>query len=448
MKLRIRVFAATVIPALICLAVDTLSQQQDQSGRWVLYNRHNSGLATNHVEALALDSSGIMWIGTDEGLYSTIACKDGDLHFWPMHPIRNMALDTGSVMWMIGYDDSVRTFSTITHEMRAMKLDSSIKTGAICADRHGNVWIGGYDVLWEFHGESPVRIHTKHNTHFIRFAIDSGSVDHSCPITCLAADMDTILWVGINWGGIVGLNIHSLQKNTWLTIPFLQSQSQYYLAVDGANILWIAQKESKIARYRKENHYISFYSYAHLDSGVVRHICPERPSLGWLGMTEPDLGINALMALDTSTETFTSYGPPVSPFEFSKAYSIKCKTSNGNKYIGTDSGLIVFNEHGAVYDTCGGIVGVGSLTEPSWNPHASPNPFKNETHIYFSLQNQSYVQIVFLDALGRRLGVTEQRLEAGPHTIKFVPAGPSRGAYYYVIRAGGRTSAGAMHRVE
>jgi len=138
-----------------------LSRYRD--GKFTVYTTEN-GLVHNFVDALAKDSEGAIWAGTERGIsrfkdehFTNFTEKDG-----PVLGVTGICLDNEGRLWMFKksggmliYKDGVFTQQTIEG------LASTAHINSICSDRQGNLWIATGDGLFQVQGDRTRHFTTK-----------------------------------------------------------------------------------------------------------------------------------------------------------------------------------------------------------------------------------------------------------------------------------------------
>lgn len=132
---------------LLVLSQEAILQQP----QWVRYDTINSNLPDNHIHAIAFDSAGNAWIGTDFGL------TQFDGSSWTtynvgtrtvMNPVRAIVVDQMNNVWA-GTDKCVVLFSnhTLHHTyffeiFRDQLYGPTYRASSLMQDNSGNIWIG------------------------------------------------------------------------------------------------------------------------------------------------------------------------------------------------------------------------------------------------------------------------------------------------------------------
>ena len=129
-----------------CLAKFTGSE-------WIIYTRDNSGLPSDNVSCLSIDSEDNIWIGTENGL----AKFDGNNN-WKVYNITNSGLPANSIsrifinnkdtLW-IGTGGGLSRFINEKEWMTYDVTNSGIANNyvwAINEDKNGNIWLGHHSL--------------------------------------------------------------------------------------------------------------------------------------------------------------------------------------------------------------------------------------------------------------------------------------------------------------
>jgi len=109
-------------------------------------------------------------------------------------------------------------------------------------------------------------------------------------------------------------------------------------------------------------------------------------------------------------------------------------------WLGADEAEIQNSfQHGFTYlpliNNCNAVVNTREILNPSLKSKAFPNPFRNWTQIEFEQENSGRVRISILDSVGKEVTVlSDQRFNAGTHTVRFEGRNLAPGNYYYRIQ--------------
>lgn len=118
------------------------------SQSFTIYNASNSPLETNTIRCFAKDTSGLIWVGTDFGLYSY------DYTNWEVYTlanssiqsnqIRSLKVDSANNLWVGFFDAGLSKFDGLTWQdwnaSNSSIPDENIKS--ITIDANGFIWLG------------------------------------------------------------------------------------------------------------------------------------------------------------------------------------------------------------------------------------------------------------------------------------------------------------------
>lgn len=151
------------------------------------------GLKGQNIRAILANSTGTVWIGTDEGLHKYEGGKFrvyGDKDGLPFRTITALYEDRNRTLWVGSTEGLVRIdngrFQTILNEPSVRKTHVWALTG----DRKGNLWIATF-------GRGLTRYT---NGVFSNFAIKQGL--SSAMVSAIYEDREGCLWIGTNGGGL------------------------------------------------------------------------------------------------------------------------------------------------------------------------------------------------------------------------------------------------------
>jgi ligand-binding sensor domain-containing protein len=195
---------------------------------WFVYSQAD-GLASDIITSLAVDQSGVLWIGTDMGVSGlknnvwTSLNVDNGLY---NNDIRSLAVDDSDNLWigtrnnrLVKYDGSTFTEYHVNPESSGPGEMGHIHT--ISADSNGNIWVGScISGLSVFDGENWID-HVNNLSVFV---------------TSSAADTEGNVWVG----HISGLYYFSEDQWTqYTTDDGLINNSVSALELEENNSVWI-----------------------------------------------------------------------------------------------------------------------------------------------------------------------------------------------------------------
>jgi len=192
-----------------------------QPGTWETYTT-SDGLASDYVQAMAMDGEGNMWFGTNRGVsvfdgenWTTYDTSNSEL-VWKS--VSAIAIDAQGNKWFgtkwgvskfDGENWTTYTYPDLAHN----------QVNAIAIDNEGNIWFGT-----EWNGAS-------------RFDGENWTNWMDGCITAIARDEEGNIWFGTWGGGVIkfdGVNwITYNTSNSGLASNYVQS-----IAIDSANVKW------------------------------------------------------------------------------------------------------------------------------------------------------------------------------------------------------------------
>lgn len=118
-----------------------------QGQEWRTYNTENSGLPSNHINTVAVDARGDIWVGTDNGLERFNRWKWVDYNSansgLPSNDILSIAIDAAQNVW-VGTDGGLARFDGVhwvTYGPENFALfGDQYSVVAIAIGRNGNKW--------------------------------------------------------------------------------------------------------------------------------------------------------------------------------------------------------------------------------------------------------------------------------------------------------------------
>jgi PAS domain S-box-containing protein len=300
-----------------------------------LHDPHNPhSLSNNHVRAIYEDQTGILWIGTDDGLNIFDRTTDSFVgyHHDPLNPrslgdspITVIYEDRAGTLWFGTDGAGVSKYARVKEKFARYQPDpldpnslSGAEVGALDEDHTVTLWIGiqggGLDSLNRATGRF---------THYSHDPDDPHSLGHD-HVKALYEDHEGVLWVGTNQGldrldratGQFWHYVHDPDDPSSLSPGAVKA-----ILEDHTHTLWIATEEpgtlnrfdrttehaSEGGAYASERGAFTRYEYdpANPDGFIntygVRAIYEDRAGDLWLGT------YNGLVHFDRTTEKFTRY---------------------------------------------------------------------------------------------------------------------------------------------
>jgi hypothetical protein len=241
-----------------------------QNPKWVVYNSTNSGLPSNTLYSIAIDTSDNIWLGTDIGLVKfdgtnwTIfnTSNSGILD----NSILSICIDNNGTKW-IGSWGGVSVFndsSWIVYSPANSKLPDGY-VNAIAIDKQGNKWFGTGQGIVKFDG----------STWTIYNSSNSGLPTNL--ITSICIDSDNNKWIG-NGG-----NLAMFDGTNWNTS--FPAQKVETIAIDSNGYKWFGSWSDNggIARFDGMNWTYFSKSNSGLSSNYIEYITIDKKNNKWVG---------------------------------------------------------------------------------------------------------------------------------------------------------------------
>jgi len=340
---------------------------------WRRYDTTNSGLPENALGEMAIDTSGNLWITTEnKGLvkydgqnWTVYNTSNSQL---PTNTFRGIAIDKMNNKWLTTVTKGILKFNSdtcITFDTSNSGVQS-LSTNSIRIEDNVKWFAAGYRGVVKFNDTSWVRYYTG----------NSGLPD--------------------NW--VIEIYIDK-QKNKWFGTQF-----GYVAKFNSINNIWTVYNEV----------------YPGLPGGFYTEIAVDNRNIKWFGSNSGLVKYN-----DT---TVTVYGPPIPSNSLITA--LKLDRYN-NLWIGIDGGIFVHNPNGVV-----GISNLGTIISTDYELFQNyPNPFNPITRIEYSLKKNAFVRIRVFDITGKQVALLVNGFKKqGNYNVSFSTFPElSSGIYFYSL---------------
>lgn len=330
---------------LFLLAICTPFLVSAQAGKadWFNFNILNSGMKSNHVNMVAMDKGGTIWVGANSELGGLVQFDGKDWTFFsnsnsplPDNRVNSVVVDGTGMKW-IGTNRGVASYQdgewNVYHSANSGMPTNTVKCLAI--DNSGNKWIGTAGGLVRLSG-----------TTWSTFIATNSSIPHNI-INAIAVDENNGLWIGTSRGlARYEQGKSAIDSKNWSLLTKknsgLPSDVISYISVDYNQNVWVGTKDKGVAMYNGKE-WKTFDKKSGLPGNIVTALVPDDDGQMWVG-TKSGL---ALYKPDGSWSTFNSESSDLSNNEITHlVVDIK-----GNKWIGTDNGLSVYQDGGLAFST-------------------------------------------------------------------------------------------------
>jgi ligand-binding sensor domain-containing protein len=297
------------------------------------FNRNNTNsLSNDNINAIVEDKEGNIWIGTDNGLNqivkpsptsSTFIIKRGVTDNNKNNLLTNvkvlsLLIDSQGILWVGTNEGLIEVFNesgkpnyTLLKFKNDFNNQNSLSNNiirAIYEDKSGDLWIG------TDYGLNKITSADRNKTfsnfkRYIHSASNNKSISHN-EIYAISEDAAGLIWIGTNGGGI---NIYDRKKNQfvhYLQDPVddrsLSANEIRSLFMDRSGIMWIGTYGSGINKVSRGTG--QFYHYRHqpndqnsLSHPIVWSFYQDDDSVLWVGTH------NGLDKINRKTNSFKHY---------------------------------------------------------------------------------------------------------------------------------------------
>jgi len=455
---------------------------------WEVYNSSNSGLVTDMINCLAIDESGVKWIGT----LSSGLIKFNDLSWekintsssgLPSNDIECVTVDAAGNKW-IGTSEGLAIFDG-SNWVVYDTLNSGLPSNGIrdiVIDKSDNKWIvtGGH--FWgHLYPESLAKFD---GTNWTIFDSNNSILSDSENVFCIIEDKNGVKWFGTN-NGLIKYDDFEWTRYTESNSG-LANNIIIGIVIDDSNNKWILHphwSQKYILSKFDDQEWVNYPdTLSHSDSYWCLTVDKENKK--WIGLNGDGWGPTELGLLSFDDNIWTSYSKNNSTIPSEKVTSIvvdefnnkwigtfqglakfdgaeewtvynesnsnlvsnwiTCITidESGNKWIGTHAGLSVFNEGGVVTSIKNNIV-LKTIPKNYVLYQNYPNPFNPATKIQYSIPlaalssvEVQHVTLKVYDILGREVTtLVNQKQKPGNYEVTWDASNQPSGVYFYQLTA-------------
>lgn len=311
----------------------------------------SSSLPDNHVNALAFDQSGRLWVGTRAGLCQYIPesrnFKTIDYYGQLKPEITTIHVDGNHGLWLgtngdglIYYCFSDNTFKQFEHLANRPYSISDNRIYSLYSDHYNNLWVGTFNGLNKLDSRSP-----KFRLYRSQPSLEYGFVNNSV-WTFLEAENGKI-WIGTDHG----ITIADRKQNTFeLLIPRQEAKfgiSQNLvrsLFRDSKGFYWIGFRNSGLSRYDPTTKTFRHFESDPKDSNSLpnNYVTDiQEDSLGRIWVATDD----GLARLNETSDGFIVYrnqNNKTGSFSLNRVYDLFIDRS-GRYWLATLTGLALYN---------------------------------------------------------------------------------------------------------
>lgn len=380
-----------------------------QGPQWRVYRTNNSGLPSNYINCVAIDSNNVKWIGTDNGLVklenNVMSVYDTSNSDLPQNFIKRIAIDLKNNLWIGTLDKGLVKYNGVN-----CQIFDTLNSG-ITSNRINDIQIA-QDVKWI--GTFNRGLVKYDNLNFTTFNTTNSGISSNL-IGSIKLE-NNIKWLGSYalYGGLTRLSDTGVviyrDTNSGIPTNVVTSIDSDYL-----NNLWISTYfGGGLAKFN----YISntWIIYNRSNSGLPDNnllTVTTQKNVKWIGT----LGAGLAKFDDTSWVVFNPDNSPIPSITILKITLDRY----GNTWIATDGGLAVYNQNGIVsVENQEQIIPISFILYQNY-----PNPFNPTTSINYSITSNinhkaSFVKLSIFDIIGKELSIlVSEKKEAGNYEVEF-----------------------------
>ncbi len=246
-----------------------LNKLDPETGEFTRYPHTNRGHPYRFVEALVVDTSGNVWVGSTEGglhkfnpetrRYTHYRHDPGNPKSLSSNLVLSLFEDQTGILWVGTSGGGLNKFDREKDQFLSYRFDPNNPTSlsndivlSIFEDKAGKLWVGS--------GEGGLNIFDRTKEEFTRYIHDPDDPNSLSDNTvmCIDEDKSGVLWAG-TWGG--GLNKIDLQKSQFSQIrrlPGIKNSLSnndvtcvYESHYGGEAVLWIGTKNGGLNKLNR-----------------------------------------------------------------------------------------------------------------------------------------------------------------------------------------------------
>ena len=275
------------------------------------YEQQKNGLTNNSIKTLYVDKNGVLWVGTVNGgllKYNRNTDMFDNYMFDPKNPksiscnsVYSICEGNNGSMWIGTYgglnkfNPNTKEFIRYTHDVKNKNSIINDNIRCLYNDKNGDLWVGtDGGGLDLLPKESTTFIHFLHDPQNPNSISDGG-------IMCIKEDSKNQLWIG-TYGG--GLNVFNKKTKIFehYTVDSkagnaLNCNVIWDLYFDKDTALWISTRGGGINYLNLKTHKISYIQYDinnpnSINSNIILKVIRDKTGIVWIA--SEDKGVNKL----------------------------------------------------------------------------------------------------------------------------------------------------------
>jgi ligand-binding sensor domain-containing protein len=294
------------------------------------------------TQAAIEDTSGIIWIGTESGLFKKY--KDGTIIKKYVYDslnkngisnnyVNNICKDLFGKFWISTYGGGLNYFDPVTDQFTRFQHDAdngnsliNNTINVIYLDSKQSLWIGTDVGLDKMETRTYVFTHYQYNQEDTNSLINNG-------ITCFLEDKKGLVWVGCK----EGINVLDTKKGKFK--HYLKGNGIMSIFQDASGIIWASTYRKGIFRYDTVSE--NFIAFINPNTGLsvnnVLSIVEDNKKNLWL------FGLSSIMRLNSQRSFLMNYGKDYGVRRNQNGLARTNMTPSGNILSGDQSGYYLFS---------------------------------------------------------------------------------------------------------
>lgn len=394
----------------ILLVVSLHSQNQ-----WVIYTTYNSGLPSNMIGSIYIDSNNTKWITTTNGLAklngNTWTVYDTTNSGLPQNMCGSVAKDKLNNIWLTTANKGFVKYNGISWIIynsfnTGMPLNNP---GNIAFDGNNTKWIGGYGLF-------------KYNdTNWVWYNDTNSGLPSNSVISVFVKN--NIIWAGTETAGVARFD-----GNNWTVYNHFNSGLPWnwvtMINLDYYNNFWFTTYGGGVAKFKYEQNLWTVYNTENsgLHHNNTYSIYIDNNNVKWIGAS-------GFAIFNDTTWQIISYPFIHDVFNFAK-------DRYGNMWICSSFGLYVYNPNGVVgIENNSTIISENMLLISNY-----PNPFNPSTIIKYNIpryggSTTGLITLKIYDILGKEITtLVNEKKSPGTYEVTFNGSNLASGIYLVVLK--------------
>ena len=393
----------TILILLLSFKIHTQNQ-------WVIYSPGNSGLPSNMVGSILIDSNNVKWITTSSGL----AKFNGNNWFvydttnsgLPANACGKIIKDKQNNIWITVSSKGVVKYDgfnwiVYNYENTGFPINT---TFSIAIDSSNNKWLGG------------IGLHKFNDTSWVRYHTGNSGIPGDIIFNVFAND--NIIWIGTSIAGV-----GRFDGQNWTTYNVynsgLPSNEIHMIKSDIYNNIWFSTFGGGVSKFKYSQNIWTVYNTSNsgLHTNNTHSIYVDNNNIKWIGAS------GCAVFNDTTWQIF--------PYSFIGDVFNFAKDRHGNMWICCTRGLYVYNPTGVV-----GVENVSTIVPENFLKIKNyPNPFNSETKIEIVIPKRTNLRLTIYDINGKLIKtVGEGNYNKGNYMFDFNGNNLASGIYFIVLK--------------